>query len=641
MSMMGGPPAGSPFAGPTSSAANAAAGLPFAGVPEELRERAEAILATESDHPRPEIAFDPVVRDHRRFGLRRLLAPRAGAVVVAVVLVIVETVTSLVGPLLFAIGIDRGVQAGDRGVLLAVTAAYLGSIAVNVAAGRARIAFTGRLGEDLMYDLRVKVFGHFQRLSLDFFGREKSGVLLSRMTSDIDSLTALMQEGYVNLIVQGLTLALVAGILFTLNPLLAAILLLGVVPLLLVLTLWFRSASDQGYNRVRDRIADVLADLQEGLAGVRVIVAANRTGTNVVRHRRIVGRYRDANLYTARIGATYGPASEAVGYLGQALVLLIGGRMVLDGTLTIGELTAFILYLATFFAPIQQLVQLYTTYQQGAAAVRKLGDVLATEPSVPEDPGAVELPPIEGAITFESVTFGYHHDHPVLFDLDLEIPAGSSLALVGPTGAGKSTVAKLITRFYDPTAGRVLIDGHDLREVTLASLRRQLGVVPQEPFLFHGTIRDNVAFARTEAYDAEVEAACRQVGLGPLIDRLPGGIDAAVHERGASLSAGERQLLALARAFLARPRVLVLDEATSNLDLRSEASVEAALDVVLEGRTSVIIAHRLATAMRADRVGVIEGGRLIELGTHDELVAAGGHYAEMVRTWQDHLGVAR
>lgn len=636
MSMMGGP-AGGGFGGPSSHAANAAAGLPFAGVPAELREGAEAILDTEPVHPDPAVPFDPVVRDRRRFTLRRLLAPRAGAVVLAVVLVVIETVTALVGPLLFSIGIDRGVRPGDRGVLVGVTVIYLLSIVVNAVVGRARISFAGRLGEDLMYRLRLKVFSHFQRLSIDFFGREKSGVLLSRMTSDIDSLTALMQEGYINLIVQGLTLVLVAGVLFAMNPTLAAILLLGVVPVLLGLTLWFRSASDAGYNRVRDRIADVLADLQEGLAGIRVIVASNRTERNVVAHRRVVGRYRDANLYTARIGAAYGPASEAVGYLGQALILLIGGRMVLDGSLSIGELTAFLLYLTTFFAPIQQLVQLYTTYQQGAAAIRKLGDVLATEPSVAERPDAVDLPPVEGAIRFEGVTFGYDPAVPILHDLDLDIPAGHSVALVGPTGAGKSTVAKLITRFYDPTGGRVLLDGHDLRDVTLGSLRRQIGVVPQEPFLFHGTIRDNVAFARADASDAEVTEACRDVGLGELIDRLEGGIHAPVHERGASLSAGERQLLALARAFVARPRVLILDEATSNLDLRSEATIEAALDVVLQGRTSIIIAHRLATAMRADRIGVIEAGRLVELGSHDELVARGGRYATMYETWQAHL----
>ena len=310
--------------------------------------------------------------------------------------------------------------------------------------------------------------------------------------------------------------------------------------------------------------------------------------------------------------------------------------MVINGNLTVGELTAFVLYLTFFFAPIQQLVQLYNGYQQGQASARKLREVLTNEPSVPEAPDATDLPPINGEIVLDRVTFGYDDATPVLHDVSLRLAPGESLAVVGPTGAGKSTVAKLIVRFYDPQQGTVHIDGHDLRTVTLASLRRQLGVVPQEPFLFYGSIRDNVAFARPDASMAEVMEACRAVGLVELLERLPDDVNSLVHERGASLSAGERQLLALARAFLARPRVLVLDEATSNLDLRSESKIEAALDVVLEGRTAIIIAHRLATAMRADRIAVVDDGRIIELDTHDELVALGGHYADMYATWVAH-----
>ena len=332
----------------------------------------------------------------------------------------------------------------------------------------------------------------------------------------------------------------------------------------------------------------------------------------------------------------FGPGSEAVGIAGQALVLGIGGKMVLDGTLTIGELTAFVLYLTAFFAPIQQLVQLYTTYQSGQAAVTKLRELLVTEPDVPEAPDAVDLPPIDGDVRLEGVTFGYDPARPVLVGVDLHVRPGETFALVGPTGAGKSTVAKLVTRFYDPQAGQVRIDGHDLRTVTFGSLRRQLGIVPQEPFLFHGTIRDNIAFAKPEATDEELRDACRAVGIDDLVARLPDGLDTPVHERGASLSAGERQLLALARAFLAAPRVLVLDEATSNLDLRSEAAVEKAFDTVLEGRTAIVIAHRLATAMRADRIAVIDEGGVVELGTHDELVALDGHYAALYRTWTSH-----
>jgi ATP-binding cassette subfamily B protein len=310
--------------------------------------------------------------------------------------------------------------------------------------------------------------------------------------------------------------------------------------------------------------------------------------------------------------------------------------MYLNGALTLGELTAFVLYLTAFFAPIQQLVSLYNTYQQGQAAVTKLRDLLATEPSVPEKAGAVELAPIEGVIDLDGVSFGYDPERPVLHDVDLHISAGETFALVGPTGAGKSTIAKLVTRFYDPQAGSVHIDGHDLRDVTFESLRRQLGVVPQEPFLFHGSIGANISFARPDATTDEILEACRAVGIDDLIERLPRGLDTPCHERGSSLSSGERQLLALARAFLARPRVLVLDEATSNLDLRSESKIERALDVLLEGRTAIVIAHRLATAMRADRIAVVDAGGILELGSHDELVALGGRYADMYATWTRH-----
>jgi ATP-binding cassette subfamily B protein len=357
----------------------------------------------------------------------------------------------------------------------------------------------------------------------------------------------------------------------------------------------------------------------------------------VQQHRNIVGEYRGANDYTARVSAVYGPTTDLIGAVGQAVVLLVGGNMVLKGTLTIGELTAFVLYLAAFFAPIQQLVQLYSTYQSGQAAVDKLQGLLATQPSVPERPDAVDLPPIAGHVVLDHVSFGYTAGQAVLCDVTLDIAPGETFALVGATGAGKSTIAKLVTRFYDPTAGTVSIDGHDLRDVTLGSLRRQLGVVPQEAFLFAGSVRSNVTFARPDATDEEVNEACRAVGLDELIDRLPHGLDTLVHERGATLSSGERQLLALTRAFLARPRVLVLDEATANLDLRSEAQVEHGLDALLEGRTAILIAHRLATAMRADRIAVVDDGQIVELGSHAELLAQRGQYAVMFDTWQRHM----
>ena len=637
----GGAPAGSPFMAPGGQAQAIASGLPFAGVPAELQDGVEKLLAREPEHPEPVVDFSHVHSDRRPFTLRSFLRPHRTSMLAAFALVVLETVMIQAGPLLTQRGIDHGVLAGDKGALTAAALAFVASVVLGTAASAWRVAFTGRVGEALMERLRVRVFSHLQRLSLDFYTGEMAGRLMTRMTSDIDSLTLLFQDGLVNLAVQGLTVVVITGVLFVLDPVLAAITLLVMVPAMFLLTLWFRGASDRAYGTVRDRIAEALADLSERLAGIRIGAAHNRRRHDVIHHRNVVGSYRDANVETAKVGGAYGSATEALGAVAQAVLLLLGGWMVLDGRLSIGELTAFTLYLGSFFAPIQQLVQLYTTYQSGQAAVTKLRDLLSTTPSVPEQLGAADLPPVEGEIRLDGVTFSYGPGAaPVLHEVDLTIAAGETFALVGPTGAGKSTIAKLVPRFYDPTEGRVLLDGHDLRDVTIESLRRQLGVVPQEPFLFNATVRTNLTFARPDATDDEVDEAVRLVGLDELVARLPDGVDTLVHERGTSLSSGERQLLALGRAFLARPRVLVLDEATSNLDLRSEARVERALDVLLEGRTAIVIAHRLATAMRADRIAVVDGGRIVELGSHDELVALGGRYAAMFATWVAHGGSA-
>lgn len=632
-----GPPAGSPFSGPSASQTSAAAGLPFAGMPSELAERAEEILAEEPDHPTPQIEFSQHDYDRAPFTLRRFLAPHRRALLLAIVLVVIETIAFQAGPLLIQIGLDRAIVPRRFSVLIVVAVVYVAAIALNAIAARARILHTGRLGERLMYQLRVKVFSHLQRQSLDFYTDQKAGVVMTRMTSDIDALAALFQDGLVNLAVQVLTLVVITVVLIALNPQLAGITLLVVIPAMSVLTWWFRNASERTYLQVRDKIANVLSDLSESLAGMRIIVANNRRRHNLINHANVVGEHRDANIEASTVGAIYGPSNEAIGVIGQSVLLLVGGRMVLNGSLTVGELFAFLLYLTAFFAPIQQLVQLYNAYQSGQSAVHKLRELLAIESSVVESADAQALPPIEGRIELVDLTFGYSADKPVLEHFSLTIEPGETVAIVGPTGAGKSTVAKLVTRSYDPDAGAVLIDGHDLRDVTIHSLRSQLGVVPQEPFLFNRSIRDNVAFARPDADTDEILAACHAVGIDDLLNRLDGGIDAFVHERGSSLSSGERQLLALARAFLARPRVLVLDEATSNLDLASETRIERALDVVLEGRTAIVIAHRLATAMRADRIAVVDNGRLIEIGTHDELVANEGRYAAMFASWSAHV----
>lgn len=629
-----GPPVG--FGGANSVTASRDAGLPHAGVPGHLQDRVDAVLDREPGHPDPNVTFAHRHPDEAPFTLRSFLWPHRWRISGALLLVVLESLALQAGPLLTQIGIDDGVTPGNKSVLVWVAFAYVCSILVGAVNSRVRIRYTGTLGEDLTRSLRIRVFSHLQRQSLDFYTSEKAGVLMTRMTSDVEALSQLFQEGLVNFAVQGLTLLVITVVLFFLDPYLAAVTLIVVVPVTLVLSNWFRRRSDAAYGLVRDHIARILSDLQESLAGIRVITAHNRRRHNVINHTNVVGDHKDANLNAIRAASIYTPGTEGIAIFGQALVLLIGGRRVINGDLEIGELTAFLLYLAAFFAPIQSLTQLYNGYQQGQSAVHKLRGLFSTSPSVQEAEDATELPPIDGRIELDHVTFGYDPAVPILSDVSLSLAAGESIAIVGPTGAGKSTIAKLITRFYDPQQGTVRIDGHDLRDITIESLRSQLGVVPQEPFLFAGTVRDNVSFARPDATDLEIWQALTATGIDDLVAGLPQSLDTPVHERGTSLSAGERQLLALARAFLARPRVLVLDEATSNLDLQSEAKVEQALDALLDGRTAIIIAHRLATAMKADRIAVVDAGAIVELGTHAELVERGGYYASMYATWVSH-----
>jgi ATP-binding cassette subfamily B protein len=614
----------------------AAPGLPFAGIPSELQGGVDRLLESEPEHPESDLTFtqNGTEMEGRRLTLWRLLMEYPAMLALAGVLVVVIAVISQTGPKITEIAINDGMYPHKNFALVAVLAGvYLLFIVGTALSQRAQVRVTGRIAAWVMNDLRITIFTHLQRLSLGFFTEEKAGVIMSRMTSDIENLQQLLQDGLSQLAIQGLTMVVITVVLFTTNVDLAAITVFLILPVLVVASIWFKRASERGYDRVRDGIANVLADLSESLHGVRIVTAHNRQRQNVIHHRNVVGAYRDANNYTAHVNALYGPGTQMLGVLGQGALLAIGGEMVLHHTLSLGALVAFFLYLNRFFQPIQLLVQQYNTYQQGQSSVTKLRGLLETKPTVIESPDAAELPPIDGEIVFDHVSFGYDPDVPVIEDVDIRIAPGETVAFVGPTGAGKSTLAKLVTRFYDPTSGRVLIDGHDLRDVTMLSLRRQLGVVPQEPFLFAGTIGDNIAFARPDATDAEIHEAVERVGLSEVIDRTPEGIDTVVHERGQTLSSGERQLIALGRAFLTRPRVLVLDEATSNLDLQSETMIEAALDVLLENRTAILIAHRLSTAMRADRIVVVDEGRVIEEGPHAELVALGGRYAEMYATW--------
>jgi ATP-binding cassette subfamily B protein len=623
--------------GGSAQVASGRAGLPFGGIPSELMDEATKLLASEPEHPKSRLHFTqrPNEKERQRLTLPKLLKVYPKWLFAGSALVIVISLTLQAGPLLTEYAIKNGMERGHRSLTVIAVCAllYLVLALASVYFQRLQVDVTGKLSSRVMHDLRIRVFTHFQRLSMDFFTDEKAGVLMSRMTSDVENLQQLIQDGVSQFALQGLTMIVITVILFLTNVALATWTVALIVPLLFVFSIWFHQASERGYLLSRDRIALVLADLSESLYGIRVVTANSRQKRNIRNHRHVVGAYRDANLYTGRVNAIYGPSTVMIGILGQAMLLGIGGHMVLTHQLNVAYLIAFFLYLNRFFAPIQLLVQQYNSLQQGRSSIIRLRELLQIEPTVDEIDDAITLPTLEGRITFEHVDFGYNPDTLVLHDINLEIAPGESVAFVGPTGAGKSTMAKLANRFYDPTSGRVLLDGIDIRTVTLRSLRSQLGVVPQEAFLFAGSIRTNLSFGRTDASDEEIEDAIDVVGLRELIDRLPDGIDTPVHERGQTLSAGERQQLALARAFLARPRVLILDEATSSLDLRSETVIERALDRLLEGRSAILIAHRLTTAQRADRIVVIDDGGIVEMGSPQELLAAGGAYSIMYGAW--------
>jgi ATP-binding cassette subfamily B protein len=561
----------------------------------------------------------------------RMLRPNARRVLGALAMVMLWTGTVLAGPYLVRIGIDDGIKDGDSGTLNAAVVGYVVVAALAYVTNRMQIALISRVGEEFLRDLRNRVFAHLQRLSMPFYDRSKAGVLVSRMTSDVDSLAELVQMGLAMFVSNGLLLVVSVVVLASVSWQLLLLCALALPPVILA-SIKFQRDSNAAYLDVRDRIGSTLSHLQEGIAGVRVVQAFSREDVEV-------GRFQDGNrqLYeshmrSVKVSAWYLPVIELAGWGTTALALGVGGWWVHEGTLTVGTVAFFVLALSNLFEPVQQLSQLFNMVQSAGAGLRKLFELLDTPVDVPERPGAVDLPD-RGDVEVDRVAFAYGDGPPVLHDVTLRIPSGARLALVGPTGAGKSTLAKLAARLYDPTEGEVRFGGVDLRDATLSSLRQRVVVIPQEGFLFNGTIRDNVRLARAGATDDEVDDALRAVGAYDRFAGLPEGLDTEVRERGSRLSAGEKQLVSLARAALADPAVLVLDEATSSLDPGTEALVERAVDRLLDGRTVVVIAHRLSTSERADLVGVVDGGRLAELGTHDDLVAAGGRYAALYATW--------
>ena len=561
----------------------------------------------------------------------QLLRPQAARVAGALAMVVLWTGTVLAGPLLVRYGIDHGINEGDARALNAAAIGYVVVAILAYVTNRIQITLISRVGEDFLRRLRIRVFDHLQRLSMPFYDRSKAGVLVSRMTSDVDSLAELIQLGLAMFVSNALLLVVSVIVLTTVSWQLMLVCALALPPVILA-SIKFQRDSNDAYLEVRDRIGSTLSHLQEGIAGVRVVQAFAREEVEVGRFERGNRELYDSHMRSVAISAWYLPVIELAGWGTTALALGVGGWWVHEGMLTVGTVAFFVLALSNLFEPVQQLSQLFNMVQSAGAGLHKLYELLDTPVDVPERPGAVDLAG-GGDLEVEGVSFAYGDGPTVLRDVSLRIPTGTRLALVGPTGAGKSTLAKLVARLYDPTSGSVRLGGVDVRDATLASLRGRIVVIPQEGFLFNGTIRDNVRLAGADASDAEVDDALRAVDAYERFAALPDGLDTEVRERGSRLSAGEKQLVSLARAALADPAVLVLDEATSSLDPGTEALVESAVDRLLEGRTVVVIAHRLSTSERADVVGVVDGGELVELGTHADLVAAGGRYASLYATW--------
>jgi len=574
-------------------------------------------------------------------GLLRLVRPYRRQAFAMIVALLIGTAATLAPPLLAKAAIDKGIEQGDSKTLFVVVIAFLVSALLVWLMTYLQTYLVGWVGQRALADLRLQIFEHLQSLPIGFYESRPAGVLISRITNDVEALDSLVTDSVVTLFQSGLTLIGTIGILIYLDPKLALLTFL-VLPLLLIGSLWFRIVSAGAFRRTRETIGAITADLQESLSGVRIVRSFAQERAHEDRFTALNTDNQDANMVTVKLNAAYFPSVEMLSGLAVAAIVVYGGIQAIEGHVTVGTIVAFVAALANLFEPIQQLSQLYATYQSGMAALEKIFQLLDVRPMLTDRRDPVDLGRIRGEVTFDDVSFAYarrsgdDEDAPPVYALEhvsLDIPPGQTVALVGATGAGKSTMAKLVARFYDPSSGRALVDGHDLRDVSSSSLRSQMGIVPQEAFLFSGTVAENIAFGRPDATAEQIREAAATVGADEFIGELSRGYDTEVGERGAQLSAGQRQLIAFARALIADPRILVLDEATSNVDLHSEAKIEKGLRRLLAGRTAIVIAHRLSTIRQAGRIVVLEHGHIAEQGTHDELLAAEGRYYELYRDW--------
>ena len=577
-----------------------------------------------------------VSRDEAKSLLLRTLqmaAPFRRTIYFALACVVTVTLCSLAGPVVIKHGIDAGIRKADEGALNLSVVLYIGIVIVSYCVGRLQYLFINNAGENFLRLLRIKVFAQMQRQSMSFFDREKAGVLVARMTADIESMAEIVQWGLLQFVASAILFVLAVILLFVLSWELTIVALL-VMPYIWFATMKFQRDSNKAYLAVRERVGANLSALQESIAAVRVIQAYSREEEQIRRFRASNRALYRSHMKSVKVSTWYFGLIEFSGVLASALIVGIGGWLVHRGSVSVGTVVAFVLLLSNLFDPVQQLSQLYNTMQSAGAALKKLFGILDTQPEIDERPGAVDLPD-RGDLRVDDVTFTYHGGaQPAVESASITLPAGTRLALVGPTGAGKSTLAKLMARLYDPSEGTVSFGGVDVRLAAHAELRRRIVVVPQEGFCFSGSIRDNVRIARPEASDADVEQALRTIGAYDRFAAFEQGIDTEVRERGSRLSAGERQLVALARAALVDPAVLVLDEATSNLDPGTEAAVERALENLMESRSVIVVAHRLSTIRRADTIAVIDAGRVAEYGTHDELIARRGHYWALNDAWE-------